>query len=309
MSQGPAGDSLDSLLRSTTARLGEAGCPSPAADAATLLAHVLECDGSELHRQVLLGRGLSGDDPRRSRLEELVGRRVAREPLQHLTGVAWFAGVPLEVGPGVFVPRPETELLVTRALELLECPGRDPQQEVEVVDLCAGSGAVVLGIGCGVERLRQQGEDAPAPVLRAVEMDPVAAEYAQRNIEQLGLTVDLRVSDARFEFDDREGQVDLAVSNPPYVPDGALPVDPEVLEHDPAAALYGGSPDGLALPLALTRRATGLLRPGGHLLMEHDDSQGESMPRMLTELGFTDVRDHLDLAGRPRFVEGRWPGR
>ncbi|WP_374929137.1 peptide chain release factor N(5)-glutamine methyltransferase [Kytococcus sedentarius] len=302
---------LGTLLRSATARLSDAGCLSPAADAAVLLAHVVDCEPGELHRRVLLGHELAADDPRAERFEAAVVRREAREPLQHITGAAWFAGVELEVGPGVFVPRPETELLVERAVArvLWLAGGAGPEAQVEVVDLCAGSGAVVLGLAGRLGDRAAAGDAVPGTVLRAVERDPRAAEYAERNIDATGVTVDLRVSDAREEFVDREGQVDLVVSNPPYVPQGVEPLEPEAREHDPAAALYGGSEDGLALPLQLARHARSLLRPGGWLLMEHDDSQGESLPAALAGLGYDQVADHHDLAGRPRVVEAHWPGR
>ncbi|MFC0359399.1 peptide chain release factor N(5)-glutamine methyltransferase [Kytococcus schroeteri] len=299
---------LTALLRSATQRLAEAGCSSPAPDAAALLGHAVGCDPAEVHRRALLGHAVDADGPEVAALEDGVARRAAREPLQHVLGYAWFAGARLTVGPGVFVPRPETELLVERAGEILASRG-EGRVQVELVDLCTGSGAVVLGVAAAVERRRQAGERLPELVLRAVEIDHRAAEYAERNIESTGMTVDLRVSDARVEFADREGQADLVVSNPPYVPDGAVPDDPEVADHDPERALYGGSPDGLAVPLQLARHAATLLRPGGWLLMEHDDTQGESLPRLLGELGYVDVVDHRDLAGRPRFVEGRWPGR
>lgn len=308
----PPSPSLRAVLQETTHRLADAGCPSPAADAAALVAAAHGVDPGELHRLVLLGRPASADAGEMEELEGWVQRRVAREPLQHILGQAWFAGVSLEVGPGVFVPRPETELLVERAAQVIceeLAPSAGSASQVEVVDLCAGSGAVVVGVATRVEARRAAGQHAPDLVLRAVERDQRAAEYCQRNVDRMGLTVDLRVSDARYEFADREGLVDLVVSNPPYVPQDAVPADQEVRDHDPEVALYGGSADGLAIPLALTRHARDLLRPGGWLLMEHDDSQGESMPRVLEELGFTEVRDHLDLAGRPRLVEGRWPGR
>lgn len=302
---------LDALLRSATTRLADAGCPSPAADAAVLLAHALDCEPGELHRRVLLGHALAGDDPRQERFEAGVQRREAREPLQHVTGTAWFAGLGLEVGPGVFVPRPETELLVELAAErvLALAGGAGPEAQLEVVDLCTGSGAVVLGLARRLADRAEAGQAVPTATLRAVEQDPRAAEYAERNIEAVGVTVDLRVSDAREEFVDREGLVDLVVSNPPYVPEGAEPLEPEAREHDPRQALYGGSADGLALPVELARHARVLLRPGGRLLMEHDDRQGESLPRALEEIGFDQVADHRDLAGRPRVVEAHWPGR
>ena len=135
----------------------------------------------------------------------------------------------------------------------------------------------------------------------AVELSDLAHGWAVANRDRLGLDVDVRLGDATTAFDDLEGEVDVVVSNPPYIPVGAVPVDPEVRDHDPAVALYGGSVDGLAIPLAVAARAAVLLRPGGVLVMEHADSQGASLPRALRATGeWVQVADHADLSGRPR---------
>ena len=136
---------------------------------------------------------------------------------------------------------------------------------------------------------------------------PRRGRWSTANRDRLGLEVDLVLGDATQPcFEDWAGSVDVVTINPPYIPVGAVPVDPEVRDHDPEMALYGGSEDGLAIPLAVARTAAGLLRPGGLVLVEHADSQGESLPRRLRATGqWTDVQDHPDLAGRPRVTTAR----
>lgn len=275
---------LDRLLRSATAVLAEAGVPSPAVDAEVLLAHVLGTDLAAIRRARLMGAGVPGASA--SAYQELVGRRAARVPLQHLTGTAHFAGVDLRVGPGVFVPRPETELMVELALAAL-----DGQERATLVDLCTGSGAVALAVARRRRDVR----------VGAVEVSPEAHAYAVTNVGATGLAVDLRLGRAQDAFGDWLGSVDVVTANPPYIPPGAVPVDVEVREHDPGLALYGGGEDGLAVPREVAARAAELLRPGGVLLMEHADVQGEVLPAALMATGcWAAVEDHRDLAGLPR---------
>ncbi|GAA5165208.1 peptide chain release factor N(5)-glutamine methyltransferase [Ornithinimicrobium tianjinense] len=275
---------LDRVLRSAAAQLGDAGVPSPAVDAEVLLAHVLGVDLPDLRRSRLMGELLpEGAD---TAYQDLLVRRATRVPLQHLTGTASFAGLDLQVGPGVFVPRPETELLVelaVAALEDLDAP--------TVVDLCTGSGAVALGVA----RRR------PDARVGAVELSPDAHRYAVANVSRSGLAVDLRLGPAQEAFGDWLGQVDVVTSNPPYIPPGMVPVDVEVREHDPELALYGGGEDGLDVPREVAARAAELLRPGGVLLMEHADVQGVTLPATLMAAGcWASADDHRDLAGLPR---------
>lgn len=278
---------MDALVRTAAARLARAGVASPQVDAETLLAHVLGQDVGEVRRGRLLGYEVSADD--RAALAALVGRREQRVPLQHLTGRAHFAGLELRVGPGVFVPRPETEVLVQLALaELDRTAGRRPA----VVDLATGSGAVALAIAAV----------RPDARVGAVELSTEAHGYATANVAGTGLVVDLRLGRAQEAFGDWAGAVDVVVSNPPYIPPDAEPVDPEVREHDPELALYGGGDDGLAVPREFADRAWSLLRPGGVLLMEHADVQGEEVVAMLQARDWTEVVDHEDLTGRPRVV-------
>jgi release factor glutamine methyltransferase len=276
------------LLASATERLANSGVPSADSDARLLLAHVWGVSMGELQRRQVLGESPSGDVI--ARFDELVGERSARIPLQHLTGSAPFRGLELRVGPGVFVPRPETELLVDLVLE--DVSGRP---DARVVDLCTGSGAIALALK----------HEAPGLSVSAVELDPMAHAWAVRNRDLLGLDVEIDCAAAEFAFPGSEGLLDVVVSNPPYIPAGMVPIDPEVRDHDPSVALYGGSEDGLRIPLDVARRAGELLRPGGLLVMEHADTQGNSLPDALVSQGWREVRDHLDLSGRPRAVTAR----
>ncbi|NHC23274.1 peptide chain release factor N(5)-glutamine methyltransferase [Nocardioides sp. IC4_145] len=275
------------MLAEATARLREAGVASPEHDAAELLAHVL---GTTRGRLVLVD---AVDQPALDEYAVLVTRRAGREPLQHLTGSAWFRHVELAVGPGVFVPRPETELLagwaVERATELVD-GGSAPV----VVDLCTGSGAIAKAVA----------DEVPQAVVHAVELDEAAHRWAVRNLAGTG--VDLRQGDLATAFDDLAGEVDVVTCNPPYIPlDAWESVAPEARDHDPHLALFSGD-DGLDAMRVLERRAALLLRPGGVVGAEHADVQGESAPAVFAATGrWTEVRDHPDLAGRARFVTAR----
>lgn len=271
------------LVASASARLRDAGVPSPDHDAAELLAHVL---GTERSRLPLL----DGVPPEAvERYVVLVTRRARREPLQHLTGEAWFRHVRLAVGPGVFTPRPETELLAGWAVE-----AAGQRNAPVVVDLCTGSGAIAAAVA----------DEVPEARVHAVELDESAHRWAERNLSGTG--VDLRLGDFTTAFDDLAGTADVVVCNPPYVPLEAWEsVAPEARDHDPHLALFSGA-DGLDAIRALAVRAAVLLRPGGVLGVEHADVQGESVPAVLTGTGrWAEVRDHRDLAGRPRFTTAR----
>lgn len=287
--------SLRAEVDRAVAALAGAGVPSPRTDAVVLAGHVLGADRSEVERRLLLGGEV--DDAAASRLAALVDERCARVPLQHLTGTAPFRRLELHVGPGVFVPRPETEQAVDHVLAALE--GIDAPR---VVDLCTGSGALALAVA----------DEAPTAEVTAVELSELALAWAARNIETTGLPVRLVAADAGADpagvadLAGLVGRVDVVVTNPPYVPVGMVPLEPEVAEHDPDVALYGGSEDGLATPLAVASAAARLLRHGGLLVMEHADSQGESLPRALAATGdWVDVVDHPDLTGRPRTTTAR----
>ncbi|MDQ4053482.1 MAG: peptide chain release factor N(5)-glutamine methyltransferase [Actinomycetota bacterium] len=272
-----------SLLSAAVWELTEAGVASPDHDAAELLAHVL----GTTRGQLVLVDGVSPEAA--EEYAALVRRRAAREPLQHLTGRAWFRHVELAVGPGVFVPRPETELLAGWAIEqaaALDAP--------TVVDLATGSGAIAKAIA----------DEVPAASVHAVELDPAAHEWARRNLEGTG--VELRLGDLVTAYDELLGLVDVITCNPPYIPLEAWEsVAPEVRDHDPHLALFSG-PDGLDAIRLLEQRSAVLLKAGGVVGFEHADVQGRSAPAVFAATGrWTEIRDHHDLAGRPRFVTAR----
>jgi release factor glutamine methyltransferase len=276
------------LLADATAQLSSAGVESPEHDAQELLAHVLGVTRSRLPLVDDVPGALT------ERYDALVTRRAAREPLQHLTGVAHFRRVQLQVGPGVFVPRPETEVLagwVVEAASSTDGPGSDGPV---VVDLGTGSGAIAKAVA----------DEVPGARVHAVELDEGAHAWATRNLADTG--VDLRHGDLADAFDDLAGSVDVVVSNPPYIPfDAWESVAVEVRDHDPELALYA-SGDGLDLIRVVERRASFLLRPGGAVAVEHADVQGESAPAVFGTTGrWEQVRDHVDLAGRARFVTAR----
>ncbi|HNQ05978.1 MAG TPA: peptide chain release factor N(5)-glutamine methyltransferase [Tetrasphaera sp.] len=286
--------SLYAVLTAARAQLASAGIASPDADAVELASFVLGVPTSEVRRRMVLRDPI--DDVATSRLADLIAERSARIPLQHLTGRAYFRGLTLAVGPGVFVPRPETEVVTGLALEAAREAVAAGIREPVVVDLCTGSGAIALAVK----------DELPAARILAVEKSEHAYAWAQRNRELLGLDVELRLGDAVGAFPELAGSVDVVVSNPPYIPTGQVPIDPEVRNHDPELALYGGSADGLAIPRLVAACAATLLKPGGVLVMEHADAQGPGLSRALASAGdWFDLVDHRDLAGRPRALAGR----
>lgn len=274
------------LLEAAVETLTEAGVPSPRVDAELLLAHV-----TGTPRAMLLQARAEG--PQQQVYRDMVAARARRVPLQHLTGSAGFRYVDLEVGPGVFVPRPETELLAGWAVERAQAVVADGRTPV-VVDLCTGSGAIALSVV----------HEVPQARVHAVELDPGAHAWAERNL--LGSGADLRLGDAFAAFDDLDGTVDVVVCNPPYIPLEAWEsVAVEARDHDPALALWSGD-DGLDAMRLLETTAWRLLRPGGVVGAEHADAQGESAPAVFAGR-WSDVRDHPDLADRPRFLTARRP--
>lgn len=279
---------LRPLIVAAAERLATAGVASPLPDAENLAAHVLGVDRMRLALHPLI------ESAEAARFTALVEQRAARIPLQHLTGTAAMGEIDLAVGPGVFVPRPETELLFAWALAWLETPPHD--HDPIVVDLCTGTGALALAIA----------HARPDARVHAVELDPDALTWARRNADDRGADGDTPITLHAADVTDPallselSGRVDLVVSNPPYIPDGAV-LEPEVAAHDPHRALFGG-PDGLDVIRAMVPTIARLLRPGGATAIEHDDTNGGGVAALLAGAGFADIVEHPDLAGKPRFV-------
>jgi release factor glutamine methyltransferase len=282
--------SVADAVRTATAALQSAGVPSPRVDAELLAAHVLGVRRGSIHLA-----DWSSDQA--EAFAALIERRAARVPLQHLTGTAPFRTIELAVGPGVFVPRPETETVLDAALANLV-------GSATVVDLCSGSGAIALSVAC--ERTGMN--------VHAVEVDAVAVGWLRRNVSEHAevLATGSRVHVHHAEvaevavgpLADLIGRVDLVISNPPYIPDGAIPRDPEAAEHDPALALFGGV-DGMDVVRQVASQASRLLRPGGRVVIEHGEQQADEVQAILSAAGLSDVESGLDLAGRPRWSGGR----
>ncbi len=266
--------------------LAAAGVGSARVEAELLAAYVLGVPRGRL----ALADDLTADQE--ARLGELVRRRAAREPLQHLTGLAGFRHLELAVGPGVFVPRPETELLAGWGVE--QARNRpDPL----VVDLCSGSGAIALAVA----------QELPGARVIAVERSAAALGWLRRNAAERAAAGDRPIEVVEADVTapdllaDLVGRVDVLLCNPPYVPVDVV-VPPEVAGHDPAEAVFGGA-DGLAVIRPVIDRAAALLRPGGGFGVEHDDTHGAAVPALLAAHGwFAGVREHLDLTGRPRYA-------
>jgi release factor glutamine methyltransferase len=308
---------LDEIALATV-RLAEAGVESPRADAELIAAHVHNVKRGELHTVP--------DAEFDARFWVDIGRRENREPLQHITGRAYFRYLELDVGPGVFVPRPETEVMTGWAIDRLR--EMDVAEPV-VVDLGTGSGAIALAIA----------QEVPRASVHAVEGDPLARTWAERNITRYvdsytAGRVLLHAGDfvsagavpashvpaspvsgsavpastgGLADLADLAGTVDLVVSNPPYIPLGSI-VPPEVEEYDPPAALWSG-PDGLDAARAVERAARWLLRPGGLVAVEHGAPQGPAVFWLFPEeAGWRDTANHKDLARRDRFVTAVWLG-
>ena len=224
--------------------------------------------------------------------EVLVRRRAERVPLQHLLGSAGFRYLELQVGPGVFVPRPETEVLVDAVLAEI----KDAAAPL-VVDLCAGPGTIGLSVA----------HEHPGAVVHLVEREPDAFAWLQRNRPEGNPRVHMHLADAADALPELVGTVDVVASNPPYVAEHERSmVDPEVRDHDPGVALFAGD-DGMSVIRIVEASARRLLRPGGFVAIEHSDRQGEAVPALLRDTGWIDVADHDDLTGRPRFTTGRRP--
>ncbi len=283
-------EELTAVRRQAIAALADAGVPSPGVDADLLLCHVLGISRSELKLRQM--RGDAFDPAHRQQFTELVAARRTRIPLQHLTGVAHFRYLELKVGPGVFIPRPETETVVQQGIDYLHAQGIENPR---CIDLCSGSGAIAAALA----------SEVPGSSVWAVELSEQAIGYTRANCQPH--QVNVLHQDASQLPAELRGTMDLVISNPPYIPPNAIPREAEVREHDPQMALYGLGEDGLQIPRAITAEAMALLRPGGYYVMEHAEVQRESAAAMLREAGFTHVAGHEDLSGRARATSGYAP--
>ena len=311
--------SWNELIAGATAAFRAAGLESPEADAREL-AEV--AGGERLH--ALLASGSFPTPEQRARFDSMVAERAARVPLQHITGVMYFRYLELLSRPGCFIVRPETELVAEEAITALRAvvsqrgaaarqspislsndddvrsrlPEASPESEGTAptplaVDLCTGSGAIALALATEVANARVIG----------VELSETAMEVARENNVRYGSVVDLVQGDARTELSNLLGQVDVVVTNPPYVP-LTHNVSVEALS-DPALALWGGGVDGTDLPRELIARAAELLRPGGTLVMEHAEEQAEALVSAALTVGFAQARTGYDYTGRPRWLWAR----
>ncbi len=278
----PVAPTLRAAVRDAARTLADAGVPSPEHDARALAEHLLGTTVVLAPPDAAVPEGYAA----------LVARRATREPLQHIVGWAPFRHLRLTVRRGVFVPRPETEVVAEVAITELRTLGA-----LRVaVDLCCGAGGLAIAMAT----------EAGAHVV-AVDAAPEAVRLTADNAADAGADVDVRHGDVRDAdlLADLAGTVDVVASNPPYIPPGARPVDPEVRDHDPELALYGGGTDGLEVPRAVVAAAGRLLRDGGLLVMEHADVQGPAARAVVAEAGFVDVRTVPDLTGRDRMVVAR----
>ena len=280
-----APSTVRSLRDETVAVLAQAGVPDPEVDADLLVGFVLGVGRGRVQALVVMDATIDAEDA--GRVRGLAARRATREPLQHITGTAPFRSLELAVGPGVFVPRPETEQVVQFAIDALRAV---PSAEPVGVDLGTGSGAIALAMATEVPHAR----------VYAVEKSPEAFAWTRHNIESVG-AANLRavLGDLADALPELDGAVDVVISNPPYVPDDAIPRDPEVRLFDPAVALYGGA-DGLDVVRVISGVARRLLRPGGTLVLEHGELQGAQIRELLTADGWRAAATHPDLTTRDR---------
>lgn len=269
---------LAAAVSEATAILQQAGVPSPRVDAELLADHLLGVGLGRLRAMML------GNSPAPEGYADLVAERAQRIPLQHITGVAHFRYLELAVGPGVFIPRPETESVVQLVIDHVK-----GMEHPRIVDLGTGSGAIAGSIA----------HEVPGAEVHAVEYSPFAHAWAAKNLAPLG--VKLVLGDLRDALPELNGTFDVVISNPPYIPAEAIPNEPEVALHDPPEALYGGGADGMELPTAAAASAARLLVPGGYFVMEHAEVQAGWIKAMLSRSGvWTGIATHLDLNGKER---------
>lgn len=278
---------LRDLVEHAAERFKQAGIDSAEVDAQLLAGHLLGLSRGEVQSEII--RGVELSENQASSLTEMFGRRLKREPLQHITGVAYFRNLELEVGRGVFIPRPETEFVAQLAIDVLAA---ESQVKPVAVDLGTGSGAIALAMATEV----------PEAQIYAVEKSEAAFAFTSKNFAKYANSnAQLVLGDLADAFSELDGSVSVVVSNPPYIPNAAIPRDEEVRLFDPELALYGGA-DGMDVMHRVSATAKRLLVSGGHLVVEHADSQGLQVRQLLLADGWREVRSHQDLTGRDRAV-------
>lgn len=276
-------------LSKVTDSLAEANVPTPQADAYWLICYAAGITKSELMNRLAFDESLNSQQV--ETLLTAVEKRKQRIPLQHITGTAAFRDFELSVGQGVFIPRPETEMVAQLGIDFL----KPFANQALALDIGAGSGAIAISIARAVPRVR----------VVAVEASEAAAAFTAANIRSLAPEVELRIGDFQEHVLDLAGQVDLLISNPPYIPIDAIPLDLEVREHDPDLALYGGQ-DGLDVIRELVQIGPVLLKRGGMIVLEHADGQSDAVCELLLAEGFSKVQAHSDLTERLRSVSAIW---
>jgi len=276
---------LSETLDEAAATLASAGVPNSRVDAELLVGHVLGLSRGGVQARVATNAELASDDA--VSIARLIERRAAREPLQHITGVAPFRNLELAVGPGVFVPRPESELVAQYAIDALAATAT---AQPVAVDLGTGSGAIALAMATEV----------PHAAVYGVEVSPLAFIWATENRRRVRAeNAVLLLADLAGALPELNGRVDVVVANPPYIPIGAVPRDPEVRLFDPELALYGGD-DGLDVVRQVSLTAKRLLRSGGQLVLEHGELQARVISELLGYDGWRAITHHRDLLGRDR---------
>ena len=276
---------LSDLLARGSELLSSVGIESADVDAQLLAAHVLGISRGELQSKLFTNDDIGSELSKE--IETLFEKRSERIPLQHLTGVAYFRNLTLAVGPGVFIPRPETEAVAELAIQALRAVPGEPI----AVDLCTGSGAIAIALATEV----------PQSKVFAWELNPDSEPWLRKNLRGNVELVMGDIAESHQLFQELAGKVDVVISNPPYIPSWAVPRDLEVKLHDPALALYGGD-DGMDIMRVVSRRGLELLKPGGFLVVEHADDQAQIVADLFQADGWRQVRSHQDLTGRDRAV-------
>lgn len=276
-------------LAFVTDSLAKAKVPNPQVDAYWLICHSANITRSEMLNRMTFDLALT--DPQLELLLKSLEKRMQRIPLQHITGSAGFRDFELKVGPGVFIPRPETEMVVQLGIDFL----KQTPSPSNALDIGSGSGAIAIALAREVEGVK----------VIAVEASQDAAEFTAQNIQELAPAVELRVGEFQENVLDLRGTLDLLISNPPYIPRDAIPIDQEVREHDPDLALYGGE-DGLDVIRDIIQFGPILLKRGGMIVLEHADGQSDAVCELLLAEGFSKVQAHSDLTERLRSVSAIW---